>query len=165
MKNKSSLFIILVAIFAGFAGGFISNQIFQTKSAFAVKAPDHKKIVIAEEFRVVDKAGTVLGSFGTPDYLPHKSPEMDKSQASAPQLRLGQEFGFQIILSANADTGARITMKDKKNKTRTVIGNTEFHLRQSRWTYKRQVSSIVLFDRLGRFLWSAPGGVVTEAGR
>ncbi|MGD9044179.1 MAG: hypothetical protein PVG06_10720 [Desulfobacterales bacterium] len=162
MRNKSSLFIIFVATLAGFAGGFISNQIFQTNSAFAVKAPDHKKIVIAEEFRVVDKAGTVLGSFGTPDYLPHKSPEMDRSQASAPQLRLGQESGFQIILSANADTGARITMKDKKNKTRTVIGNTKFYIPHINATHRRQVSSIVLFDRGGRFLWSAPGGIRTE---
>jgi hypothetical protein len=57
MKKKQPLFIILLATFAGLAGGFISNQIFQTKSAFAEKKPSHQKVVIAEEFRVVDKGG------------------------------------------------------------------------------------------------------------
>ena len=162
MKKKSSLFIILVAICAGFAGGFISNQTFQTKSAFAVKAPGYRKVVMAEEFRVVDKDGKVLGSFGIPDYLPHKLSETDKSQASAPQLRLGQESGFQIILSAGADIGSIILMKDQNNKTRTIIGNTEFYIPQTRATHRRQVSSIVMFNHLGRFMWSAPDRIKSE---
>jgi len=165
MKKKQPLFIILLAALAGFAGGFISNQIFQPKPAFAKKALSHQKVVIAEEFRVVDKDGKILGSFGTPGYLPDIFSKKDGSQAPVPQLRLGQESGFQIILSAGAGAGSRIIMKDEKNKPRTVIGNNEFYIQQSRLTYKRQVSSIVLFDRRGRFLWSAPGGVVTEAGR
>lgn len=162
MKKKQPLFIILLATFAGFAGGFISNQIFQTKPAFAEKAPGHQKVVIAEEFRVVDKDGKILASFGTPGYLLDTFPKIDESQAPVPQLRLGQESGFQIILSAGADAGSRIIMKDEKNKTRTLIGNTELYIPQTRATYRRQVSSIVLFNRRGRFLWSAPGGIKTE---
>jgi hypothetical protein len=165
MKKKQPLFIILLATVAGLAGGFISNQIFQTKPAFAIKALSHQKVVIAEEFRVVDKDGKILGSFGTPGYRSDIFPKIDASQAPVTQLRLGQESGFQIILSAGAEAGSRIIMKDEKNKPRTLIGNTEFHIQQPPLTYKRQVSSIVLFDRRGRFLWSAPGGVVTETGR
>lgn len=165
MKNKQQLFIILLASFAGFMGGLISNQIIETRPAFAVKEPNHQKVVIAEEFRVVDKDGKILGSFGTPDYLPDKLPKMDKSQAAAPQLRLGQESGFQIIISAGAEAGSRIIMKDENNKPRTVIGNTEFYIPLTRVTHRRQVSSIVLFNQRGKFLWSAPGGVATETGR
>ena len=165
MKNKQPLIIILLAAFAGFAGGFISNQIFQTKSAFAEKAPGHQKVVIAEEFRVVDKDGKILASFGTPGFLPDKFPKIDESQARVPQLRLGRESGFQIILSAGADAGSKIIMKDKKNKTRIAIGNTEFYIPLTRVTHRRQVSSIVLFNQRGRFLWSAPGGIKTEGGR
>jgi hypothetical protein len=165
MKKKQPLFIILLATVAGLAGGFISNQIFQTKPAFAKKALSHQKVVIAEEFRVVDKDGKILGSFGTPGYRSDIFPKIDASQAPVTQLRLGQESGFQIILSAGAAAGSRIIMKDEKNKPRTLIGNTEFRIPQPPLTYKRQVSSIVLFDRRGRFLWSAPGGVVTETGR
>jgi hypothetical protein len=162
MKNKQSLFIILLATLAGFAGGLISDQVFQTKPAFAKKALSHRKIVIAEEFRVVDKDGKILGSLGTPGYLLDIFPKKDESQALTPQLRLGQESGFQIILSAGADAGSRIIMKDEKNKTRTLIGNTELYIPQTRATYRRQVSSIVLFNRQGGFLWSAPDGIRTE---
>jgi hypothetical protein len=109
--------------------------------------------------------GKIIGSFGTPGYLLDIFPVIDKSQAPIPQLRLGQEKGFQIILSAGADAGSRITMKDERNKRRTVIGNTKLKVRQTQRTYSRQVSSIVLFDELGRFLWSAPGGIKTDAGR
>jgi hypothetical protein len=162
MKNKQPLFIILLAIFAGFAGSFMSNQIFRTQSAFAEKALGHRKVVVAEEFRVVDKDGNILGSLGSPGYLLDKSAKKEASPASVPQLRLGRESGFQIILSAAADTGSHIIMKDEKNTTRTVIGNTEFNIPQTHATHRRQVSSIVLFNRLGRFLWSAPGGIRSE---
>ena len=165
MIKKQPLFIILLAAFAGFAGGFISNQIFQTKSAFAEKALSHRKVVLAEEFRVVDKDGKVLGSFGMPDYLLDKSPKIDPPEAPVPQLRLGQESGFQIILLAGADAGSKIIMKDEKNKTRTLIGNTEVYIPQMRVRYRRQVSSIVMFNHRGRFMWSAPGGIKTDGGR
>lgn len=165
MKNKPQLFIILLASFAGFIGGMISNQIFETRPAFAVKEPKYQKVVMAEEFRVVDKDGKILGSFGTPGYLLDIFPVIDASLAAVPQLRLGREKGFQIIFSAGEVEGSRIVMKDNKNKVRTVIGNTELYIPLTRVTHKRQVSSIVLFDKLGRFLWSAPGGIKTDAGR
>jgi len=162
MKKKQPLFIILLAALAGFAGGFVSNQIFQTKPAFAKKALSHQKVVIAEEFRVVDKDGKILGSFGTPGYLPDIFFKKDASQAPVPQLRLGQESGFQVILSAGAGAGSRIIMKDEKNTTRTVIGNMELYLPQMQLTHKLQVSSIALFNHRGRFIWSAPGEIITE---
>ena len=165
MKTKQQLFIILLASFAGFVGGLISNQIIETRPAFAVKEPKYQKVVIAEEFRVVDKDGKIIGSLGTPGYLLDIFPIIDESQAPVPQLRLGQEKGSQIILSAGADAGSRITMKDERNRRRTVIGNMKFKVRQTQRTYNRQVSSIVLFDHLGRFLWSAPGGIKTDGGR
>jgi hypothetical protein len=162
MKNKQPLFIILLATFAGFAGGFVSNQFFHAKSAFAEKTSSHQKVVIAEEFRVVDKDGKIFASLGSPGYLQDKSPSKEGSQAVVPQLRLGQESGFQIILSTGAEAGANIILKDEKNRTRTIIGNTELYIPQTQATHRRPVSSIVLFNRLGRFLWSAPGGIRTE---
>jgi len=165
MKNKPQLFIILLASLAGFMGGLISNQIMETRSAFAVKEPKYQKVVIAEEFRVVDKDGKIIGSFGTPGYLFDVFPVIDESLAPIPQLRLGREKGLQIIFSASEAEGTRIVMKDNKNNARTIIGNTEFYIRETGVTHRRQVSSIVLFDHLGRFQWSAPGGVRSELGR
>jgi hypothetical protein len=165
MKTKPQLFIILLASLAGFMGGLISNQIIDTRPAFAVKEPKYQKVVVAEEFRVVDKDGKIIGSFGTPGYLFDVFPVIDESLAPVPQLRLGQEKGFQIIFSANEAEGTRIVMKDNKKIARTIIGNTEFYIPQTGITHRREVSSIVLFDHLGRFQWSAPGGVRSELGR
>ena len=165
MKTKPQLFIILLATLAGFMGGLISNHIFETRPAFAVKEPKYQKVVMAEEFRVVDKDGKILGSFGTPGYLLDVFPAINESLAPVPQLRLGRETGFQIIFSANEAEGSRIVMKDNKNKARTVIGNTEFYIPQTRVTHRRQVSSIVLLDRKGRYQWSAPFKIKTDAGR
>jgi hypothetical protein len=103
-----------------------------------------------------------LGSFGTPGYLPDTFSKKDEPQTPVPQLRLGQESGFQIILSAGAGAGSRIIMKDEKNTTRTVIGNMELYLPKMQLTRKLQVSSIALFNHRGRFIWSAPGEIITE---
>lgn len=164
MKTKPQLFVILLASLAGFIGGLISNHIFDTRPAFAVKETQHQKVVIAEEFRVVDKDGNILGSFGTPSNLPEANPTINKKLAPVPQLRLGQKKGFQIILSAGDANGSRIVMKDQNSITRTAIGNTEFWLPMKKITHKSQVASIVLFDHLGRFQWSTPK-VRTELGR
>jgi len=59
MKRKQQLTVILLAAFAGFIGGLISNQIVQTPSAFAEKGYVNQKVVIAEEFQVVDQDGKI----------------------------------------------------------------------------------------------------------
>jgi len=165
MKTKPQLYIILLATLAGFMGGLISNHIFETRPAFAVKEPKYQKVVTAEEFRVVDKDGKMLGSFGIPGYLQDEHPVTEKRPAPVPQLRLGQKKGFQIILSAGEADGSRIVMKDKNSTTRTAIGNTKFYIRETGVNHWREVSSIVMFDHLGRFQWSAPGAVRSELGR
>lgn len=155
MKTKPLTFIILLASLAGFMGGLISHHVFETRPAFAVKETQHQKVVMAEEFRVVDKDGMILGSFGTPD-LQDASSASDERPAPVAQLRLGQKKGFQIILSAGEANGSHIVMKDQKGITRTVIGNTQFYLPMRQVTHKSQVASIVLFDKYGRFQWSTP---------
>ena len=164
MKTKPQLFIILLATLAGFMGGLISNHIFETRSAFAVKGTQYQKVVMAEEFRVVDKEGNILGRFGIPGYRQDANPAKDEKLAPVPQLRLGQNPGFQIILSAGEANGSRIVMTDKNSTTRAVIGNTEFRLPMKQVTHKTQVASIVLFDQYARFQWSTPP-IRTELGR
>jgi len=165
MKRKQQLTVVLMAAFAGFIGGLASNQIVQAPSAFAEKGFVNQKVVIAEEFQVVDRDGKIVGRFGTSGDLPDLSSGGKISKASAPQLRLGQETGFQIILSAGESEGSRIILKDAGNKTRTLIGNMQLYIPQTRVTHNRQVSSIVMFDNSGRFLWSAPGEIRTDLSR
>lgn len=165
MKRKQQLAVIVMAVFSGFIGGLASNQFFQTPPAFAEKGFFSQKVVTAEEFRVVDQDGKIVGRFGASEDLSDSSSSEKNSKPSPAQLRLGQENSFQIILSAGAAAGSRITLKDAKNKERTVIGNMQLYIPLTRVTHNREVSSIVLFDRYGRFLWSAPDGVQTELGR
>ena len=146
MKTKPQLFIILLATLAGFMGGLISNHIFETRSAFAVKGTQYQKVVMAEEFRVVDKDGNIFGRFGIPDHLQDGNSVNDEKPATVPQLRLGENKGFQIILTAGGVNGSRIVMTDKNSTTRTAIGNTEFWLPMKKVTHNTQVASIVLFD-------------------
>jgi hypothetical protein len=165
MKSKQQLTVILMAAVAGFIGGLISNQIVQSQAAFAEKGFAPQKVVVAEEFQVVDQDGKIVGRFGTSGDLPDLSASKTISNASAPQLRLGQDTGFQIILTAGETGGSRIILKDANNKPRTVIGNMQLYIPLTRVTHNRQVASIVLFDQFGRFLWSAPGGVQTDLSR
>ena len=156
MKTKPQLFIILLAALAGFTGGLVSHQILETRPAFAVKAPQYQKVVMAEEFRVVDEEGKILGSFGTPNSVQNSNAADDKKTGLVPQLRLGQKKGFQIILSAGVAGGSSIIMTDKNSTVRTVIGNTQFWLPMKKVTHKTQVASIVLFDQFARHQWSTP---------
>jgi hypothetical protein len=165
MKRKQQLAVVVIAAFAGFIGGLTSNQIVQTPSAFAEKGFVNQKVVVAEEFQVVDKDGKIVGRFGTSGDLPDLSSGEKNSKASAAQLHLGRETDFQVILSAGEAAGSRIILKDASNKTRTVIGNMQLYNSMTRITHIRQVSSIVLFDNYGRFLWSAPGDIQTDFSR
>jgi hypothetical protein len=165
MRRKQQLRAILMAGLAGFMGGMASNQLVRIHPAFADKGAANRKVVIAEEFQVVDPDGQIVGRFGTFSDPPDIPVGLKTSKTAAMQLRLGQEPGFQIILSAGAADGARIILKDAGHKTRAVIGNTQLYVPQTRTTYDRQVSSIVLFDNYGRFLWSAPGGIQTDPSR
>ena len=113
----------------------------------------------------MDSDGRIWGCFGVFGDLPDAGSRQQKSEVPATQLHLGRETGFQIILSSGGAGGSRIIMKDEKNKTRTVIGNTEVYMPLTRVTHRRPVSSIVMFDNRGRFEWSAPDSIKKELGR
>jgi len=57
MIGKQKIFYILWAVIAGFAGGIISNQLMTTESAFAEKEIQKRKVIVAEEIRIVDEDG------------------------------------------------------------------------------------------------------------
>ena len=129
MKKKQPVIYNFAGNVCRFCRWFYFKSNFSTKPAFAKKAPSHQKVVIAEEFRVVDiRMERYWAASELRVICRIHFPKKTSPQAPVPQLRLGQESGFQIILSAGAGAGSRIIMKDKKNKTRTVIGNTELYI-------------------------------------
>ena len=60
MKQGQNRLIIVMAVIAGFLGGMLSNQLFQAKDAYAKKEDDKWKVIVAQEFRVVDVAKLLM---------------------------------------------------------------------------------------------------------
>ena len=71
MNNKQNCFVLILAIAAGFLGGFLSNQIFSAGEVFAGNEAGKQKLVNTEFLRankvdIVDENGTtrlVLGNY------------------------------------------------------------------------------------------------------
>ena len=118
MSHKQNGIVIILAVVAGFIGGIISNQLFVTGPAFAEKKQMQQKLVIAQEFRVVDKFGNTIGSFGIPPHLKdieamESSSSNDKPHPIA-QLSLGNNS--TIILTADGHDG------------NVKVGGTDLHI-------------------------------------
>jgi len=102
MNFNQKIVITLLATFSGFIGGFISNELFSTKSAFAEKEPKHQKVIIAEEYRLVDKKGILRARLGfDPTFqqteLELSSPKDDPSTTPQILLSVDSSGGFLRI--------------------------------------------------------------------
>jgi hypothetical protein len=65
MTFKQKVSIIALAIFSGLMGGLISDILIRANTAFADKEPKPQKLVIAEEFKLVDRNGTERASLSS----------------------------------------------------------------------------------------------------
>ena len=63
--TKQKLSYLLLAIFAGFVGGSISNQFFPIEAVFAEKYLTPMDVIVAKEFRVIDNKGKRLATLKT----------------------------------------------------------------------------------------------------
>ena len=61
----------------------------------------------------------------------------------------------RVSLEMSPDGGS-LNLYDKKGKLRAALGNTELQTIRTGETHQRQPSSLVLFDKDGKVLWSAP---------
>lgn len=102
MKQGHNRLIVIMAIIAGFLGGMLSNQLFQAKEAYAEKENREHKVIVAQEFRVVDKLGKTIGSFGIPprlgDFIAYKSAYSEEKHLIA-TLKLMDDKG-NVLWSA-----------------------------------------------------------------
>ncbi len=79
MKKQYSL-TVLLALVASLVGGIASTHFLMGQPVFAEKKEQPKKVIIAQEFRLVDKDGNITGQLFN-----------DKSIFNMPTLRLGQD--------------------------------------------------------------------------
>lgn len=109
MGRKQSFLIVALALVAAVIGGAVSSQLFNCKPVFAQKKEKPQKLVVAEEFRMVDKDGNVLAvlttaiNTGEPIFIIHDKEMHHKfSVLLGPQnvtVSLSGEKGPKDILS------------------------------------------------------------------
>ena len=68
MNKKQYALMLVLALIAGLVGGVVSSQFLIGKSAFAEKKVESKRIIEAEEFRLVDDKGNLLARLDDGDF-------------------------------------------------------------------------------------------------
>jgi hypothetical protein len=66
MKRGQHILMVLLALVAGLIGGFVSSHLIQP--VLAEKQAKPHEVVVAEEFRLVDKDGKVIGTLSKTEY-------------------------------------------------------------------------------------------------
>jgi hypothetical protein len=71
MNQKQLSLVIILAVLAGFLGGMISSQLLVITPVFAQKTANHEKMVLAEEFALVNQESKLYAKiFITPNDRP-----------------------------------------------------------------------------------------------
>ena len=64
MNKKQCGLLLMVSLLAGLVGGIFTNQFLVGTPVLAQKKVGPQNVVIAEEFRLVDKEGKILSTWG-----------------------------------------------------------------------------------------------------
>ena len=109
MTKKQYSLILLLPLLAGFVGGTLASLFLIGQPAFADKTVESKKMVVAEEFRLVDKKGEVLSTWGM--------------YAGGPGMVLFSKGGeYRAVFSLTSpEEGPILTLADKEGHYRTII--------------------------------------------
>ena len=110
MNRKEYGLTVLCGLLAGFLGGITAFGFFVGGPAFAEKVTNAKKIVIAEEFRLVDKEGEVRSTWGS-------------YAGNYGMVFYSKEGEYRALFTLTSPEGAPVlTLADKKGNYRTLIG-------------------------------------------
>ena len=125
-RNQCSLTVV-VALVAGLVGGVVSSQFSMGFPVLAEEKAKAQKIVEAEEFRVVDPHGKVLGGLRV-------------TPGGEAELALFSAAGAHgVVLTPEDEGGTWLFMLDKNGKKRARFGLA-----------LSELPTIELFDRGGR---------------
>jgi len=202
MNRKQYCLTVLLSLVAGLIGGVVSTQFFISQPVFAEKTEQPTKVIVAEEFRLIDKNGKIVATLGmgvrsspelrilTPAYdnrtgvlisadnngadISLFGPKTDISMRvmSTPakfspafeeaELKISRGFdddssvSLKIGKAGEAISGPKLELTDSKGKTRAVLGRVSLEVTATGETRERPESSLALFGRDGKTIWSAP---------
>jgi hypothetical protein len=109
--NKSIFsLILLLGLTAGLAGGILASHFLVTAPVLAAKTSEPQNIVAAEEFRLLDKEGRILSTWGM--------------YAGGPGIVLFNKNGqFRAVFSLTSpEEGPVLTFADKDGVHRATVG-------------------------------------------
>ena len=110
MNKKQCGLLLVFSLLAGLVGGILSSQFFLGTPALAEKKVGLQNVVTAEEFRLVDKEGKTLSTWGM--------------YAGGPGIVLFNKNGqFRAVFSLTSpDEGPVLTFADNKGNHRAIVG-------------------------------------------
>ena len=144
MRKRDLVLLLAVSIISGLIGGFIANQVFNGKTAMAQGNEDPPGLIQAQEFRLVDSQGKIFAALAF-------------SQSSKePYLIFNGKDGKQRVILDFDEGNPRMILKDNDSQTRLIMGTSEVTSRFKGTIEKRPPSSLVMFNKDGRLIFSAP---------
>jgi hypothetical protein len=116
MKKRDYALMLTVAMFFGLVGGGMMSWVFNSQLVFAQKTAGHEKVIMAEEFRLVDKDGAQLATLhvdqtGQPNMIINDiahTPRLTMSFGSEGALKFGlnDKKGKKTVFMEVDDKGA-----------------------------------------------------------
>ena len=110
MNKKQFSLLLMLSLFAGLVGGMLTSQFFLGTPVLAEKKVGAQNVVVAEEFRLVDKEDKILSTWGM--------------YAGGPGIVLfGKNGQFRAVFSLTSpDEGPILTFADNKGNHRATVG-------------------------------------------
>ena len=110
MNKKQFSLLLMLSLLAGLVGGMLTSQFFLGTPVLAEKKVGAQNVVIAEEFRLVDKEDKILSTWGM--------------YAGGPGIVLfGKNGQFRAVFSLTSpDEGPILTFADNKGNHRATVG-------------------------------------------
>ncbi len=110
MNKKQFGLLLMLSLLAGLVGGMLTSQFFLGTPVLAEKKVGAQNIVIAEEFRLADKEGKILSTWGM--------------YAGGPGIVLfGKNGQFRAVFSLTSPAeGPVLTFADNKGNHRATVG-------------------------------------------
>ena len=110
MNKKQFGLLLVLSLLSGLVGGMLTSQFFLGTPVLAEKKIGAQNVVIAEEFRLVDKEDKILSTWGM--------------YAGGPGIVLfGKNGQFRAVFSLTSpDDGPVLTFADNKGNHRATVG-------------------------------------------
>ncbi len=110
MNKKQFSLLLMLSLFAGLVGGMLTSQFFLGTPVLAEKKVGAQNVVVAEEFRLVDKEDKILSTWGM--------------YAGGPGIVLfGKNGQFRAVFSLTSpDEGPILTFADNNGNHRATVG-------------------------------------------